>query len=237
MLFVSALPHDSPFITQDQWNAWKSMDSLSYRQRIEGDWDAFAAVNSFAHAFSEDKHTGRVQANEDEPLYLSFDFNHAPVTVTGWQHYDGRIRGVFEASSTLGLVDLCSKIKSRSIDDFVIFVTGDKSGHNKSELLEGNRTAYDIIKSELDLTGYQIQTPRSNPNMLKSRELTNGILEHHPDFLISSDMNELIFDLKFVEADDKHQIIKNRNKEEGKADYLDSMRYYLNTYHETFVRL
>ena len=90
------------------------------------------------------------------------------------------------------------------------FITGDKSGWNRSELLDGNRTAYDIIQSSLGVTHYQIETPKSNPNMLKSRELVNGILEHHSDFKIDSRYcPNLIFDLKFVEADRDHKIVKD----------------------------
>jgi hypothetical protein len=72
---------------------------------------------------------------------------------------------------------------------------------------------------------------------MKSRELTNSILEKHDDFMIDHSCERLIFDLKFVESNDKHDIVKDRNKEEGKADFLDNFRYYINTYHQDFVRL
>ena len=43
------------------------MDSISYRQKIQGDWDAFSAVNAFAHAFNQDKHTAELEIDDIEP--------------------------------------------------------------------------------------------------------------------------------------------------------------------------
>lgn len=237
-LFVEALPNDNPFVTNDQWEGWKSMDTISYNQRIKGDWDAFAKVNAFAYAFSEARHVAEVEREITEPIYLSFDFNHAPCTCTIWQHYGDKIRCLDEVMSFNGLVDLCRQLRDKfDMKNEILYVTGDKSGWNRSELLDGNRTAYDIIQNELGLTAYQVQAPDMNPNHLKSRELVNSIFEKHRDVKISPKCVNLIYDLKFVSCDDKHQIIKDRNKAEGKADLLDTLRYYLNTYHKEFIHL
>lgn len=241
--FLEALPTDNPFITDEQWDSWENMDSLSYAQRIEGDWSAFESTSKWAHAFNETKHTGIVENHPLYDIYLSFDFNASPVTVTVWQYFDSKIRCLYELESNVGLADLCRKIQELIGEENGelkqnVFVTGDRSGYNKSELLEGNRTAYDIIKKELNLSKYQINTPQVNPNLLKSRELVNGILEKHPHFLISNiHCKKLIFDLKFCESEDDHSIKKDRTKKAGKADYLDGLRYYLNTYHQDFIRL
>lgn len=241
--FVEALPTDNPFVTGEQWEAWANMDSLSYSQRIQGNWDAFAAANSWAYAFNETKHTGSLVANYSEPFYISFDFNHSPVTCTIWQHYDNRIRCLTEFGTNEGISSLCEKIRNyigwhNEELEYICYVTGDMSGWARSALLEGNRHAYDEITDGLGLTKYQIQSPKSNPNLLKSRELVNSVLEKHPDFLIDkTHCPNLIFDLKFCESDEKHQIVKDRNRKEGKADFLDSMRYFLNTYHNDFVKV
>lgn len=228
----------------DYMNQFKNIDKLTYQRYIEGDWDAFSAKMPWAYAFKEVKHTAaNLEINITEPLYISFDFNHSPVSCTIWQHYDDKIRCLYELGTSNGLIELCRQIKEligfeNNELTRITYVTGDKSGWNKSELLDGNRTAYSIILEELNLTKYQVQAPVMNPNLLKSRELTNSILEKHPDFLIdSTHCPNLIYDLKFVEADEKHQIVKDRNKKEGKADYIDSGRYYLATYHQDFVRL
>lgn len=241
--FTEALPTDNPFVTGEQWEAWGNMDSLSYSQRIEGNWDAFAAANSWAYAFNESKHTGELQPDLTQPFYISFDFNHSPCTCTIWQHYEKKIRCLHEFGTNEGLMKLCEKIKSYigwENDElkYICYVTGDKSGWNKSELLEANRTAYDIITNELNLTKYQVQAPKQNPNQLKARELTNSILEKHHDLLIdATHCPNLVYDLKFVEANEHHEIVKDRNKKEGKADFIDNMKYYLNTYHQEFVRV
>lgn len=237
--YEQALPTDSPFITNDQWQAWENLDSVTYSQFIGGDWEAFASVKRFAHAFSEIKHTATdIRANPSEPLFISFDFNHNPVTAIVGQHYDNKIHILKEYSSRHSLNELCQQIK-KDLGNHNAFVTGDRSGWNKSELLEGNRTAYDIISKELDMnTGYQVAAPRSNPSYFKSRELVNGVFEHYPEVRVSKNRcKQLVLDLKFVEADDKHAIIKDRNKPEGKSDFLDCFRYYLNTWFQDFVRL
>jgi hypothetical protein len=235
--YTPALPGDSPFITKDQWNAWAKMDSVSFAQFVEGDWEAFASVKRFAYAFTESKHVAPViEVNNKEPTYLSFDFNHSPVTCIAFQHYDNKIRALREFSSTVGLASLCAEVRENTRG--VLFVTGDRSGWNQSELLEGNRTAYDIISTELDLTKYQNEAPLINPNLFKSRQLVNSMFENYPSVLVSrAGCPQTIKDLKFVEADEKHKIVKDRNRPEGKADFLDCVRYYFNTYFEEFIRL
>lgn len=242
--YLRATVFDNPVLSEDEsyLAQFNNLDKLTYKRYIEGDWDAFAGKNPFAHAFDEIKHTGIVEADYEIPFYLSFDFNHDPVTCTVWQHKE-KIRCLYEFSSSTGLSTLCEKLKNYlgfEDDELqkIVYVTGDRSGWNKSELLDGNKTAYDIIISNLKLTRYQVQTPSMNPNIFKSRELVNGILEHHPDIMIDSrHCPNLVFDCKFVEADDSHKILKDRNKTAGKADFLDTLRYYLNTYHQDFIRV
>lgn len=244
--YLPATIFDNPILHNDPvyMNSLKNMDSLTYDRHINGNWDAFKGRNPFAYAFSEAKHTAEhLEPDYTLPFYYSFDFNHSPMTVTVWQHDDNKIRCLYEMETNEGLLSLCRKLKDlmgfeNGEMKYACFVTGDRSGWSKSPLVEGSRTAYDIIQHELNLTPYQIKTPQSNPSILKSRELTNSILEKHPDFLISSThCPKLIYDLKFVECDDEHDIVKDRNKQEGKADFLDTGRYYLNTFHSNFTQL
>jgi len=236
--YEQALPSDSPFITDDQWAAWDNLDSISYRQFIEGDWEAFSSVKRFAYAFDENKHTvPEIEMNLNENLYLSFDFNHSPVTCIIAQMYDSKIYILREVFSTDGLRDLCKKV-SDLVGDMVCFVTGDRTGYHQSELLDGNRCAYDIIQDELELSKYQIEAPRVNPNLFKSRELVNSLFENFPEIRLAKNHCKLtINDLKFVEADENHKIIKDRNKEEGKSDFFDCLRYLFNTYQSKFIEL
>lgn len=37
--YLNALPTDNPFVTEDQWAAWKEMDAELYDQFIRGNWD------------------------------------------------------------------------------------------------------------------------------------------------------------------------------------------------------
>lgn len=254
-IYIPASIKDNPTLFEDKayMSKFDNLDSATRARYLDGDWDAFKAKNAFAYAFNETKHldsdVNPIGLNKQYPIYISFDFNHAPCSCTIWQHWDSqngiyqKIRCLYELGSFNGLVDLCRQIQNLIGWDgneltHVCYVTGDKSGWNKSELIEGNRTAYDIIGKELGLTGYQIVAPQTNPNVLKSRELLNSVLEKHPDLLISrTHCPNLIFDLKFVEAGENNEILKDRNKKEGKADYIDTARYMLNSFHADFVKL
>lgn len=233
---------ENPYILPSEIEEFKNqLDTFTYLQEIEGE-SVDHAAHSWAYAFNEEKHTGNLEVNIGEPLFISFDFNHAPRTCTVWQHYENSIRCLAEFESNYGLIDLCGKLKTyigEENGELVrqVFVTGDMSGWARSALVEGNRTAYDIIASELRLTKYQLHAPKSNPNHTKARELVNSLLEKHPDFKIDKSCTKLIFDLKFAESTDTNDIVKDRAKQEGKADYLDGFAYYCNTYHQKFVRL
>lgn len=244
--YIKATIAENPVLFNDAnyMKGLENLDSMTRKRYIEGDWDAFKGKNPFAYAFNETKHTAdNLEINVTESVYLSFDFNHDPNTVTIWQHYDNKIRCLYELNSSTGLTNLCQQIKDLlgwENGELLrqVFVTGDRSGWSKNALMEGNNTAYEIIKGELNLTDYQLKTPSVNPSILKSRQLTNALFEKHSDILISkTHCANLIFDCKFCECDGDGDIIKNRNKQEGKADYLDGMRYYFNTFHSDFVRL
>lgn len=243
--YIRATIAENPILYNDAnyMKGLENMDSMTRLRYVEGDWDAFKGKNPFAYAFNETKHTAEnLEMDWNLPLYLSFDFNHSPSVCTIWQHDENKIRCLYELESNQGLTLLCDRIKQTLADrpnwNEISFVTGDRSGWSKSALVDASRTAYDIIQNELNLTPYQIKTPQSNPAIMKSRELCNSILEKHKDFLIDrTHCPNLIFDLKFVESDDEHDIVKDRNKQEGKADYLDCYRYYKNTFHSDFIRL
>lgn len=39
MFYLNALPTDNPFVTDDQWAAWRDMEGEAYRRFVEGNWD------------------------------------------------------------------------------------------------------------------------------------------------------------------------------------------------------
>lgn len=242
--YLPATIFDNPSLADDAtyMENLKNMDSLTYDRHINGNWDAFKGKNPFAYAFNETKHVAPLEIEITEPIYISFDFNWQPMTCTIWQHYDNKIRCLYEFETNEGLVALCNILKEfigweNNELQRAVFITGDRSGWSKSPLVEGSRTAYDIIQRELNLTPYQIKAPVSNPSHLKSRLLCNSLLEKHPDFLIDGRCTNFIFDLRFCECDEEHEILKDRNKQEGKADYIDGFKYYCATFHNDFVRL
>lgn len=235
--YCQALPTDNPMVTEDQWNAWKQMDDVSYKRFIEGDWDSFAIEKPFAYAYSETKHTGRVQYDPNHELYLSFDFNRDPMTAIAVQHINNEIRVIkaykIAKSNTY---DLCDRIKV-DFPNALYIITGDASGKAGSAMVKDNINHYTIIKGKFDLVGTQLRVPAVNPSIEENRVLVNSILQHYKVVIDGVNAVGLHFDLKYVEVNDEADIIKDRSSEAAKADLLDCFRYYLNTFHKNFLKM
>ena len=78
--FMSALPNDNPFVTQDQYDGWDMMADRYIQQFVKGDWTDFdGETDRWLFAFKEKNHVGKVEWNKNEVTYLSFDFNRNPI--------------------------------------------------------------------------------------------------------------------------------------------------------------
>lgn len=237
-LFVEALPSDNPKVTQDQWNAWKTMDELSYQRFVEGSWAAFAVDKPFAYGFDHTKNTcGRGKPRRDLDVWLSFDFNTDPITCLVCQHADDRSWDRVLAEYRIGrsdIYELCTRIVA-DYGGYNLVVTGDASGMSTSAMVPDKLNYYKIIKEKLNLTDRDFKVPSSNPGVKGSRIQLNSILQRHPNFKISSHLKYLIEDLRFVEVDGKGEI--NKQKDKRRTHLLDCLRYYLNIVYPDFVKV
>ncbi|MFM9060487.1 MAG: hypothetical protein ACKOQP_02335, partial [Bacteroidota bacterium] len=107
-------------------------------------------------------------------------------------------------------------------------------GQNRSAMTKGNVNAFQIIRDELQIPKSAFKVPTFNPSIRNSRILLNSILEKHPDFLIDASCQFLINDLQMVQANETGEI--DKSKDATITHLLDCLRYYLFTFHASFVK-
>lgn len=236
--FQKALPQDNAFVTADQWSNWSQMDERYQKQFVEGDWTNFDAKdNRFAYAFNEDLHVGQVTLDPRREVFLSFDFNHDPITCSVWQNYDNTIWGVEQIK--LGNSNIYELLEYYLVNypRVAIQVTGDATGRASSALVKDNSNYYTVIKKVLNLSPTQLKVPGANPSLADNRVLVNAVLHRYKVVLDKVKMRDLIFDLKNVRVHPDGSIIKdNRKDPTQQADCLDTFRYYLNAFFGWFLK-
>jgi len=101
--------------------------------------------------------------------------------------------------------------------------------------MKSTASLWDDFLSAMPARESQLKLP-PNPTHKDSREQSNYILHHHPDFVIDPSCTGLIFDLESVEVDADLSIIKSdRTKAAQRADFLDDFRYACNTYLSAWI--
>lgn len=233
--YMQALPNDNPTVTAEQWEAWKRLDPINYKRFVEGSWDAFAVNNPFAYAFSEEKHVNSIEKDESDYIQLSFDFNIDPSTCIASQSpYIGKTNILKEFRlENSDIYEMCGRIKSTYPND-VFIVTGDATGHNRSALTKGNINYYTVIKQELNLVDTQMKQPSINPAVADTRVLLNSMFQNG-EIAIDASCKYLIDDLKYCEVDDSGDIDKTKDKH--RTHLLDCLRYHVNTFHKSFIKM
>lgn len=236
--YLTATPKDNPFVTQDQWNAWSMMDERYQKQYIEGDWTNFDEKdNRFAYCFDEKKHVGPTALNRSFEVYLSFDFNHDPISCGVFQHYNGWVYGIETIKlSNSNIYDLCDYIKAK-YGNCLLVITGDATGRATSALVRDNMNYYTVIKAKLNLGMAQIKVHTINPTLAENRVLVNYVLYNLNVRLDKEKCKGLISDLKDARVMLDGSLDKsNRNDPTKQLDALDGWRYYLNTFHRHVLK-
>jgi len=234
--FLEALPEDNPMVTQDQWNAWRTLDPVNYARYVQGNWDAIDVTNRFMTQYNPDKHESNVaKFDERKQLHIIIDFNINPFAVNFghiWQDAEGYHCHIFDEAdikdgSLPAMVDL---IKSRYQNQLPnCRVTGDKMGSNRNIALRDNASNYILLERGLGLRPQQISL-HANPKHENSRADCNYFLWNFPDFKINPETcPNTCRDMRIVQADHYGQILKtNRDKASQQADHLDCIRYCIN---------
>lgn len=230
--YLTALPSDNPFVTADQWSAWATMDERYQKQFIEGDWTNFdESDNRFAYCYNKQTHVAKTQLDRSREVYLSFDFNHDPITCSVFQHYNDWIYGIEQIKlGNSNIYALCDYIISKYAG-CMFMVTGDATGQATSALVKDNVNYYTIIKSKLDLGIKQLKVPTINPTLEENRVLVNYILHNLKIAIDPDNCKGLIYDLEHARVLPDGSLDKtNRRDPTQQLDALDCLRYYLNTF-------
>lgn len=234
--YINALPSDNPMVTEDQWQAWRQMDDVSYARFVEGDWSAFAVDKPFLYAFTRSKH---LKPNDYVPnphlnIILSFDFNKNPMTCTLGQQINIRKLRIFDSfkMENGSTPEICDRIIAKYPEFmFKMDVTGDSTGHNRSPLLEGEVNHYIIIRRKLKLKDHNLKVRGKNMELSASQILCNSILQN-AEVDISDNLEELINDISTAENNDQGDLIKT--KDQGRH-FFDNFRYMLDACYPDFI--
>jgi hypothetical protein len=223
----------NPFIPQQQWKTWATMDDLMYKQYVLGDWDLVLSQKAFMHAFDASKHVGVVEWDENDTVYLSFDFNVEPLVCIAAHLGENYLHIFKEFRGNKGLEELLARIVGFFGISTHFLVTGDASGHARNALLRKDETAYTMIQKMLDITRHQIRTPAKNLYLRDSRALCNTVIKNI-DFKIDRNCKYTIEDLLTVEVNYKGEIERdiaiNKRQDPEKSHLLDTVRYLIHTY-------
>lgn len=233
--YQPALMSDNPSLPEEYVKGLDNLDEITKAVFVHGDWDIIDIERPFAYAFNRFKTVeANLQANPHEPIILSFDFNVDPITCIAGQSYNRKIRILKEFRlRNSDIFRLCEAI-SDHFGDKVFIVTGDASGSNRSAMTRGALNFYQIIKEELKLPRSAFRVPTFNPSIKNSRVLLNSVLEKHPDFKIDASCTFLVNDLQNVQTNADGEIDKSRDA--AATHLLDGLRYYLWTFHSSFVK-
>lgn len=215
-----------------------------YRVYAQGLWGKPAPGNNpFAIHYDPKVHEStEAVLSKDKPLTISVDFNLIPFAVTLhhiWRDIKGEHHHVVKELDVPGgtIPSLCQLLK----DGYSYWlpacqVTGDSSGNNGQINMEEQRSNFESLRLGLGLQKSQIVVP-TNPRHVTSRNDVNHFLQFFPDFKINPKLcPESCWDMRAVQCDNRGSIIKaNRNDKSQRADYMDTVRYSINTFQKVWI--
>jgi hypothetical protein len=213
-------------------------DPQQVRQEIFGEFIDRVSGNPFAFAFDRQRHVKPFKLIKGSPVIVSVDFNLDPFCAIIAQDQGKRFGIAHEVSVTSGTIEeLCSRILAIVPDVFLHEYTGDRSGANRRLQARSTASMWDDFLAVMGARERQLKLP-ANPSHRQSREDTNYVLHHHPEFVIDPSCTGVIFDLENVEVDADMSIVKgDRSQAAQRADYLDDVRYLVNTYLKNWIDL
>lgn len=256
-LYITALPTDNPFVTDDQWNAWERLDDESKERFIMGSWDMDVKGN-FMHRFDRNIHLDEsIEFRRDDYVRLSFDFNVDPMTCTvyqtdGYTYHNTLMEYRVENSDTY---EICDRIKAdfyhsnEYVDGLpALKIRGDASGKNRMSGTRGHINHYEIIRTELGLDWNDFDIPTANPGISASRVFCNSILQHFPNVKIKEStcpflVKDMMFCLSGLDGNGEAVILKKGKNQYINMDnkmlghLMDNWRYGVHTDLHGFIQI
>lgn len=223
------------------------------RQEIYGEFIEMDALNPFAHQWRTVRKTGPgidLYAHEDtkavfdpnKQIGIVCDINLSPMAITfwhGWQDNKGIHDHCFDemeiknASIPLA-IDMIKQKYGRWIHNATL--GGDRGGNRGSIEHRDNWSIFKQLLSGLGMSESQLKLS-PNPTHIKSKGDVNYVLAKHPDFIINPvTCPNTCRDMRNVQCDAWEQIIKKDRKDVNqRADFLDTVRYRVAQYHQSFI--
>lgn len=236
--YIPAKITDNPVLANDAdyMSRFSTLDDLTKRRMIDGDWTAFGVDKPFLYSFGIQKHvtSDKYSPNPHLNLFLSFDFNKDPMTCSIAQGVNIRKLVVFDyvKMSDGSTPEVCDQILAKYPQfKFHIDVTGDSTGRNRTPMVAGNINHYTIIKQKFQLSENNLKVQEKNKELSASRVLCNSILQH-AEVLITDNCEDLIADCIYSAVDEDGDLIKTQ--QEGRH-FLDNFRYLLEAYYPDFL--
>jgi hypothetical protein len=218
---------------RDSYRATLShLDSYDRARLLLGDWSARPTLERpFAFAWDRGRHVQRCTLIAGAPVIISIDFNLDPFCAIIAQDQGRRFAITHEVSVQGGtLEELAQRILAIVPDVHLHQYTGDRSGASRRIQTRSTASMWEDLLKVMRARERQLVLP-ANPSHRQSREDTNYVLHHHPEFTIDPSCTGTIYDLEAVEVDDDLSIIKrDRSNLAQRADFLDTVRYAINTY-------
>jgi hypothetical protein len=195
--------------------------------------------NAFVYTYSAEKHVRETKVNTQWEVKLSFDFNRDPITCLVAQDDGHKIVNFIEQIKLQNsdIYALCDVIRAK-YGRYLLIVTGDATGRNKSALVRDNLNYFKIIKAQLQLGDRQMRQPVSNPTLIENRVLVNSAF-HHLDISVDpANCKPLIFDLEHAAVLPDGSLDKSDRTDITKQlDAIDCCRYYLNTFFKHILKI
>lgn len=206
--------------------------------------------NIFAYALNEAIHfDNSISLDFEKVIHLSVDFNLIPfacLVSNIWRDYAGlHVHFVGEVSIATGSVpEMGERLRNLFQNNLhSLQITGDALGKNRNLAERDNASNYELLRRIMGLR-YQQLIIKGNPLHSTSRNDCNYLLHAacHPDSKMEVKISPtlcptLVQELRYTQYDDlKKEIIKaDRTQISQRADFLDNLRYTVNTFLKTEI--
>lgn len=219
----------NPTLSKEELKEIQSqLDDLTFRQEFKAEFVSFNGKLFFQN-FSAPSQVKEVEYDPMYNLYVSFDFNITNTVLILQKQPVGDKIGIQVLAEyhndLLDLPTLCQQIQA-DYPGALYVINGDASGSAGSALTKGNQSAYDIIKSEFQITWDRFDIPSVNPSHKDSYILCNAVFKNTP-IAIHPKCEGLINDLghvKVKQENGKFEIVKTDSK---LTHHADPLRYFI----------
>jgi phage terminase large subunit len=214
---------DQPYI--DMLEDFKNTNTLFYQIYVLAHWGVTDKTNKFFYLWDEKKHiSDEIEYNQNDILWLSFDFNVDPMTCIASQNPDrDTIHVLDEIRMNNSSVHAVTDYIKAKYSNYFWMVTGDATGSRRSSTSRDKRSHWQIIKKELNLSDSQIKVRATNIGHISSRVLCNAVLEHKT-VKVHPRCKDVISDVRGAKIDDNQNLYKTAK---SGLHFCDVLRYLI----------